>query len=71
MADLEHLVLNVLNDPEKDIFTRWSGMRGKKEGVTKISEDLNLTIKETMSYLSAAKRQLKTQAKKERDAQNA
>lgn len=71
LADLECLVSSVLDDPAKDIFVRWSGMRGKKEGVTKISEDLNLTIKETMSYLSAAKRQLKTQAKKERDAQNA
>lgn len=64
MADLESLVSNVLDDPAKDIFVRWSGIRGKKQGVTKISEDLNLTIKETMSYLSTAKRQLKTQAKK-------
>ena len=64
MADLESLVSNVLDDPAKDIFVRWSGIRGKKQGVTKISKDLNLTIKETMSHLSAAKRQLKTQAKK-------
>jgi len=64
MADLECLVSNVLDEPAKDIFVRWSGMRGKKEGVTKISEDLNLTIKETMSHLSAAKRKLKTEAKK-------
>ena len=64
MADLECLVSNVLDEPAKGIFVRWSGMRGKKEGVTKISEDLNLTIKETMSHLSAAKRKLKTQAKK-------
>lgn len=71
MADLELLVANVLDDPAKVIFTRWSGMRGKKEGVTKISEDLNLTIKETMSYLSTAKRQLRTQAKKERESQDA
>jgi len=71
MADLELLVSNFLDEPEKDIFSRWSGMRGKKEGVTKISEDLNLTIKETMSYLSAAKRRLRTQAKKERESQNA
>ena len=69
MADLELLVSNVLDDPAKDIFVRWSGMLGKKQGVTKISEDLNLTIKETMSHLSSAKRQLKTQAKKERESQ--
>jgi len=69
MADLELLVSNVLDDPAKDIFVRWSGMLGKKQGVTKISEDLNLTIKETMSHLSSAKRQLKMQAKKERESQ--
>jgi RNA polymerase sigma factor (sigma-70 family) len=71
MADLELLVSNVLDDPAKDIFVRWSGMLGKKQGVTKISEDLNLTIKETMSHLSSAKRQLKTQAKKEKESQDA
>lgn len=71
VADLEHLVSNFLDQPAKDIFVRWSGIRGKKQGVTKISKDLNLTIKETMSYLSSAKRQLRTQAKKERESQNA
>jgi len=71
VADLEILVANVLTGPAKDIFVRWSGMLGKKQGVTKISEDLNLTIRETMSYLSSAKRQLKAQAKQDRESQNA
>ena len=71
MADLENLVAVVLDDPEKDIFIRWSGMGGKRQGITKISEDLNLTVKETMSHLSLAKRQLRTQAKKEKEISDA
>jgi RNA polymerase sigma factor (sigma-70 family) len=71
VADLEVLVAKVLKQPEKDIFLRWSGINGKKEGVTKISKDLKLTVKETMSHLSSAKRSLKKQANEERDLLNA
>jgi len=71
MADLEYLVSTVLDDPAKDIFVRWSGICGKKEGITKISEDLKLTVKETMSHLSSAKRQLRAQAKKEKEVSDA
>ena len=71
IADLELLVAKTLKQPERDIFLRWSGINGKKEGVTKISQDLKLTIKETMSHLSSAKRSLKRQATEERNLSNA
>ena len=71
MADLELLVGKALQQPERDIFIRWSGICGKKEGVTKISEDLKLTVKETMSHLSSAKRSLKKLAKEEKSLSNA
>ena len=71
IADLELLAAKVLKQPERDIFLRWSGIVGKKEGVTKISQDLKLTIKETMSHLSSAKRSLKKQATEERNLSNA
>tara|TARA_R110002051_G_scaffold32786_6_gene73994 strand:- start:3451 stop:4218 length:768 start_codon:yes stop_codon:yes gene_type:complete len=71
MADLELLVGKALQQPARDIFIRWSGIGGKKEGVTKISEDLKLTVKETMSHLSSAKRSLKKLAREEKDLSNA
>jgi RNA polymerase sigma factor (sigma-70 family) len=71
MADLELLVGKALQQPERDIFIRWSGISGKKEGVTKISEDLKLTVKQTMSHLSSAKRSLKKLAKEEKNLSNA
>jgi hypothetical protein len=48
---------------EKEIFLRWSGLKGKKQGIKKICEDLKLTRKETMSHLSSAKRTLRKKAK--------
>jgi RNA polymerase sigma factor (sigma-70 family) len=65
LADLIILANDNLKDIEKDIFLRWSGLAGKKEGVKKISEELNLTRKETMSYLSSAKRTLRKKAKED------
>jgi RNA polymerase sigma factor (sigma-70 family) len=63
LADLIILANNNLYDIEKEIFLRWSGLKGKKQGIKKICEDLELTRKETMSHLSSAKRTLRKKAK--------
>lgn len=65
LADLIVLADNNLPDVEKEIFLRWSGLKGKRQGVKKISEELKITRKETMSHLSSAKRTLKKRAKQE------
>ena len=67
LADLVILANNNLQDMEKEIFLRWSGLKGKREGIKKISEELKLTRKETMSHLSSAKRTLRNRAKVEFD----
>jgi|TARA_Y100000296_G_C5174458_1_gene259232 RNA polymerase sigma factor (sigma-70 family) len=65
LADLIVLSDANLKGIEKEIFLRWSGLKGKKQGVKKIGEELNLTRKETMSHLSSAKRTLRKKAKEE------
>ena len=67
LADQIILANNNLQDTEKEIFLRWSGLKGKKQGIKRISEELKLTRKETMSHLSSAKRTLKNRAKVEFD----
>lgn len=67
LADLIILANKNLQDTEKEIFLRWSGLKGKKQGIKRISEELKLTRKETMSHLSSAKRTLKNKAKVEFD----
>jgi RNA polymerase sigma factor (sigma-70 family) len=63
LADLAELAESTLKSSEKEIFLRWSGLKGKKQGVKKIGEDLNLTRKEIMCHLSSAKRTLRNKAK--------
>ena len=63
LADLAVLAEATLKSSEKEIFLRWSGLKGKKQGVKKIGEDLNLTRKEIMCHLSSAKRTLRNRAK--------
>tara|TARA_R110000824_G_scaffold352759_1_gene539851 strand:- start:288 stop:1046 length:759 start_codon:yes stop_codon:yes gene_type:complete len=63
LADLAVLAEATLKSSEKEIFLRWSGLKGKKQGVKKIGEDLNLTRKEIMCHLSSAKRTLRNKAK--------
>ena len=65
LADLLCLAKNNLQDIEQDIFIRWSGLEGKRQGVKSISQELNITRKQTMSYLSSAKRTLRNKAKQE------
>lgn len=63
LADLAVLAESSLTNPEKEIFLRWSGIKGKRQGVKNIGEDLNLTRKEIMCHLSSAKRTLRNKAK--------
>ena len=63
LADLAVLAEATLKSSEKEIFLRWSGLKGKRQGVKKIGEDLNLTRKEIMCHLSSAKRTLRNKAK--------
>ena len=63
LEDLAVLAEATLKSSEKEIFLRWSGLKGKKQGVKKIGEDLNLTRKEIMCHLSSAKRTLRNKAK--------
>lgn len=63
IADLIGLAEESLDSLERKIFFKWSGLKTKKIGVKKISEQMNFTIKETMSILSKAKRKLKIAAK--------
>jgi len=63
LADLAVLAEATLKNSEKEIFLRWSGLKGKRQGVKKIGEDLNLTRKEIMCHLSSAKRTLRNEAK--------
>jgi RNA polymerase sigma factor (sigma-70 family) len=65
LADLLYLANDNLQDIEQDIFIRWSGLKGKRQGVKSISQELNITRKETMSYLSSAKRTLRKKAKQD------
>ena len=65
MADLISLAEETLNSTEKNVFFMWSGIKNKKEGVKNISQQMNFTIKETMSILSKAKRKLKNAVKAE------
>ena len=68
LADIIFLVDTSLEGNSKEIFSRWSGIEGKKQGIKEISQSLNLTVKETMSLLSGAKRTLRNKAKETRDA---
>ena len=63
VADLIGLAEENLSSLERKIFFKWSGLKTKKIGVKKISEQMDFTIKETMSILSKAKRKLKSAAK--------
>lgn len=65
MADLISLAEETLDSTEKNVFFMWSGIKSKKEGVKKISQSMDFTVKETMSILSKAKRKLKNAAKME------
>ena len=58
IADLIDLAEEHLDNEHCEIFFRWSGIRHKKQGIKKISEDMNMSRKEAMSKLSFAKRQL-------------
>lgn len=63
IADIINLAKDNLSRLEQKVFYMWSGIGHKKTGAKQISQELNLTVKETMSIITTSKTTLRKAAK--------
>mgnify|MGYP003643811873 FL=1 len=68
VADIISLANSNLSSQQRKIFYMWSGIGYKKIGAKQISQDLKLTVIETMKMISSSKTILKKAAKVRQNA---